>query len=451
MDAPLQADLSERELEILRQVATGASNKEIAAQLFISSNTVKVHLRNIFAKIGAASRTEAAMYAVRIGLVQGVPSTLLPEEASTSYPPVPEQAAAASVEPFPPRRLWPRWLTPVIAILLIGLGGLAFALGRTSSPQTTPAVFNPPAATATAIPRWQVLAPMLTPRQGLALVAFDNQLYAIAGETSQGITGILEVYNPDADTWIALKSKPIPVTEISAALVNGRLYVPGGRVGAAAHEITAQLEIYDPAVDQWYTGASLPHPICAYALQAFEGRLYLFGGWDGTQYLSSVYMYDPALDSWQTRTPMPTARAFSGAASAGGKIYVIGGQAGESPLDVNEIYTPARDGAEGISPWEMGFPIPDARLGFQSITIADTIYVLGGSSQANNSYGLIYIPQSDTWQSIEASPTPLGANFGLSSIGPQLYLVGGEIEAAISDQNLAYQALITLSIPIIIK
>src|SRR5512135_1572523 len=67
---PESNDLSEREREILRLVATGTSNKEIAQSLFISSNTVKVHLRNIFAKIGAASRTEAAMYAVRLKLVQ---------------------------------------------------------------------------------------------------------------------------------------------------------------------------------------------------------------------------------------------------------------------------------------------------------------------------------------------------------------------------------------------
>src|SRR3712207_5916382 len=65
----IDVQLSEREREILRLVASGLSNQQIAGELDISANTVKVHLRNIFGKIGAASRTEATMYAVRSGIV----------------------------------------------------------------------------------------------------------------------------------------------------------------------------------------------------------------------------------------------------------------------------------------------------------------------------------------------------------------------------------------------
>jgi two-component system NarL family response regulator len=57
--------LTSRELEVLRLVAKGMSNREIAEQLFISENTVKNHVRNILEKLHLHSRMEAVMYAMR--------------------------------------------------------------------------------------------------------------------------------------------------------------------------------------------------------------------------------------------------------------------------------------------------------------------------------------------------------------------------------------------------
>jgi DNA-binding NarL/FixJ family response regulator len=62
--------LTDRELEVLRLVARGLANKEIAHQLFISENTVKNHVRNILEKLQLHSRMEAAMYAVRENLLE---------------------------------------------------------------------------------------------------------------------------------------------------------------------------------------------------------------------------------------------------------------------------------------------------------------------------------------------------------------------------------------------
>ena len=61
--------LTEREVEVLRLVVAGLRNKEIAADLGISENTTKFHLRNILEKLHAGSRTEVAARAVREGLV----------------------------------------------------------------------------------------------------------------------------------------------------------------------------------------------------------------------------------------------------------------------------------------------------------------------------------------------------------------------------------------------
>jgi DNA-binding NarL/FixJ family response regulator len=62
--------LSQREVEVLRHIAGGNRNKDIAEQLFISEETVKVHMKHIMEKLGASDRTQAMAIAVRRGIIQ---------------------------------------------------------------------------------------------------------------------------------------------------------------------------------------------------------------------------------------------------------------------------------------------------------------------------------------------------------------------------------------------
>jgi DNA-binding NarL/FixJ family response regulator len=65
-----RAQLTSRELEVLRLVGEGRSNKEIAAELLISERTARTHVSNILGKLGLSSRTQAALWAVREGLIE---------------------------------------------------------------------------------------------------------------------------------------------------------------------------------------------------------------------------------------------------------------------------------------------------------------------------------------------------------------------------------------------
>ena len=69
--APPVEPLTDRELEVLALVGRGRSNKEIATDLGITERTARTHVSNILGKLGLASRTQAALYAVDRKLVSG--------------------------------------------------------------------------------------------------------------------------------------------------------------------------------------------------------------------------------------------------------------------------------------------------------------------------------------------------------------------------------------------
>lgn len=69
LSADVEVPLTQRESEVLRQLALGLTNKEIAAALHISYETVKEHVQHILRKVGVSDRTQAAVWAVRQGLV----------------------------------------------------------------------------------------------------------------------------------------------------------------------------------------------------------------------------------------------------------------------------------------------------------------------------------------------------------------------------------------------
>lgn len=415
-------DLTERERQILQLLASGASNKEIAQTLFITANTVKVHLRNIFAKIGVTSRTEAAIYALR-----------------ENFPPPVESAPAPppEVENSSPLKTSRRFGWPGLALLAIFL--LAVSLAALFWGQKNPS----PQSLATAAPtasRWQALAELPTARSGLALASYENQIYAIAGQTASGVTGMAEKYDVATDSWELLPPKPLAVADVAAAVIGGKIYLPGGRL--ASGEVTDLVEVYDPRLAAWESSASLPVALSGYALAAFEGKLYLFGGWDGQKFRASVYEYDPGQDQWAEKTPMPTARGFSAAALAGGKIYVMGGTAGGRALAVNEEYSPERDS------WLGRAALPAGRSALAAASIADIIYVVGGEGQAGVSLSpLQYIHQQNQWQAFEGPPSENWSRLGLAAFQTHLYGMGGHLDKIVSAQNLSYQAIYTIMLP----
>ena len=439
---PDTVELSEREQDVLRLVATGASNKEIAQKLFISANTVKVHLRNIYAKIGVTSRTEAAMYAVNTGYVASPGVMAGTGERHSAMGEARFDDGQAGVRRPPLGIAWSMWgLIVFVLVVVIGITGYLIIDNTTRVPEQ----FSSPAD----IPRWQLMAEMPTPRFGLAVTSIGAQLYAFAGETETGITGVVERYDPEANTWFELQTKPTPVVDVGAVVIGGKVYIPGGRT--VDGHVTDVMEIYDPRTNEWAEGANMIKGLSAYGLIDFEGKIYLFGGWDGQNFVSQVYEYDPGQDAWREVDPMPTARGYVGTVSAGDRIFVLGGTDGDEIFNVNEVFVPALAVGQN-DPWSTSTALPEGLYGMGATSIADILYVIGGESEQPREFSsLAFFPREEEWRVVDDPQEAIGVHLGAVSLGTQLFTIGGKINSVPTGHNQVYQAIYTVSIPVIVK
>jgi len=395
-----QNKLSDREIQILELVAEGLTNREIAQTLMISPNTVKAHLSNIFEKLAVASRTEATVYAIEHGIVD-VPGV--------------EEAAG-----HPQRLIWNQlrkyiWvLIPMILLVLLFLVTLLSNVLMPSPQSDLPGIDE-------SSERWQERVPMPEYRSKLAAAAYNGEIYAIAGETLQGVSASVLRYSPEENIWTPLEDKPTPVSDIQAAMIGEKIYVPGGTLSDGSP--TDILEIYDPRRDQWERGTALPKPLSSYALTDFEGLLYLFGGWDGEKAIPDVLIYDPASDSWRKGTPMTHPRYDAGAVSLIDKIILLGGRDEDTIFQSGEVYYPTRD-VNDEKAWEAFVDLPSPRADFGVASIYDAVYVIGGETgDAHMSGGSGYILTNGAWLELPINQEYVNSESILIPLGNILVLL----------------------------
>ena len=427
--------LSDREMEIVRLLATGATNHEIARELFISVNTVKVHLRNVYTKLEVNSRTEATMVAVREGWVE-VPRTD-DEAEEESLEGVPSALSSRALPRLPkPARVSPaKQVALLVATLLaVGILFLPQVLQGGSNGEAEDPIGSVFPTTISGVPasRWNTRAQMPTPRTDLAVVVHDGQIYAIGGVGDDGVVAKVEVYDPQAEAWTSRRSKPTPVGFVSAVAVGDRIYVPGG-IGAGVQPQNV-LEVYDPIADRWESRAPMPEPLGAYGLAVYDEQIYLFGGRGRQGYSAAVYRYDPQADRWETLEPMDRPRGLLGAAALGERIYVVGGYDGVTEFKTCDAYDPT------AGTWSPCSPMALRRGGLALVAIREKLYAIGGGRTGYLAFNESYDPRIDAWTRFETPVIGQWQGLGAGFVFPYIYAIGGWNGDYLS-VNEAYQAL----------
>lgn len=437
--------LSDRELDVLKRLAAGESNKAIADGLSISPYTVKTHLRNIYSKLGVSTRTEAMTVALQQGVLTvpgGVdaPHEEAPDVAARPVAAVAVPSNGATPAVFPPAapaapgahaHRWRTLSLALLALLLLTAAAFAFVQWREG-------VFTPPAAPYVEQPlgetRWLSSRPLAEGRAGRAAAAVGLDVYAIGGETASGASGAVSVFDTKAREWRMAADKPTAVTEATAAELFGEIYVPGGAL--ADGQPTAIVEAYSPAQDAWRRVASLPEPVAGGLAVADAGFLYLIGGRNAAGALPAVYLYDPGADSWRPLAPLPAARAAAAGGALTGRLYVVGGTDGTAAQRSCFIYDPPAD------TWDTCPDMIRPRVDAGATVLLNKLYVIGGTLGDEPGNGEVYDPNSRAWTVLNAPPdiTAWSAP-GVTHVETRIYALGGRRGDALSDATLVYAPL----------
>jgi len=436
--------LSERESEILRLVATGASNKEIAQTLYISTNTVKVHLRNIFTKIEVASRTEAAMYAVNSGLIPGhqVAKDLSPGmvlEYEHEILPLERESKASLFARLRGIITQHQLIAAVFSgLVLLLLIALIFQLLPSDEPVISESQTKA---------NWVSLERMPTARSGLASVVFKNEIFALGGENDEGILDKFEVFTPETGKWKSDAPMPWAATDIQAGVIGNKIYIPGGRLSSG--DVSSTLSIFDPLSGEWTRGANLPVPVNGYALAVFDDVLYLFGGWDGQQFLDTVFQYDPVVDEWSEWSKMNLPRADAAAVVIDDEIHLMGGYNKDGTLDLYQVYAPFQENSE-LNPWRQEASLPEPRSGMGAAAVIDVIYLVGGLGNGESTlqtWG--YLTKTKEWLKIPAVADENISKIRLVLLDTEIYALGGQVGQQATDALKSFQVLYITVLPFV--
>lgn len=422
--------LSDRECEILQLVSQGKSNKQIAADLFISINTVKVHLSNIFQKIQVSSRTEATLYAIEHGICSNPVLGFNSAENLLSTD-INKFDQANKQQPLTRLQIF----LLILTVIVIGSVSIFF-INRTLRSEENGMLSE------LNNNRWVQMQDLPFSTSYAASTTYNSQIFLIGGVTDGEASGKIRSFDFQSEHWKVLTDKLTPVSNVNAVVLSEKIYVPGGIT--AGGKTTAVLEVYDPRNDTWSSLAPLPAPLSDYALEVFEGKLYIFGGRNQNIYSDRIYSYDPVIDRWTEESFFIDKRAYFDSAQWGGKIYLVGGFNGTESLNLVESYIPSRSGV-GENPLSLEPILPEPALNCKAEQLVDTLFVICPYTITKLS------PNGNSWI-LESVPNDFlpGPGFTAVNFNNNLYIMGGINAAEQSTPFFGkFQALYSIVLPIL--
>lgn len=244
---------------------------------------------------------------------------------------------------------------------------------------------------------WEVKSPMPTPRKNFAMLLVDNEIYCLGGITANGPTNKVEIYNIETDTWRSGKDLTSSKGYIDGAFYNDNIYLFGGASDENLSP-TNTISKYNIKTqsEELLDNVSLPIDLMGYSLIQNGDKVYITGGSTKGDFISdSVFMYNLLTNNFDEIGKLNTARRHHSSILYKNQILTFGGEISESnsfeTIDKTEIFDlNSNISSENIS-------MDSSRKLFATQTIDDKLYIIGGSNKKNTSlsdistYNLEYI------------------------------------------------------------
>jgi uncharacterized protein (TIGR03437 family) len=259
---------------------------------------------------------------------------------------------------------------------------------------------------------WATLAPMPSARQEVSTAVLDGKIYVIAGYDASGRdSNLVEVYDPQNNSWTSAATLPIATNHNAAAVAAGKLYAFGG-TSNRTFVYNGQSNSWSDVAPMIFQHGNTP------SVGVINDKIYVAGGTGPGMNQSEVEVYDPAANRWTQLASMNVPRNHTAGGVINGKLYVAGGRGSASSANALEVYDPQNN------TWTRLPDMPTGRSGIGAGVVNGELYVFGGELPRLFSEVEVYNPLTNLWQPLPPMPTPRHGLFG-SVIGNAIYLPAG--------------------------
>ncbi|HUN22171.1 MAG TPA: LuxR C-terminal-related transcriptional regulator [Anaerolineales bacterium] len=403
---PIQSaeGLTERERELLRLVATGASNKEIATQLFISVNTVKVHLRNIFTKIGVLSRTEATLWAIEHKIVEapGGDSKESAEQALLAL-----QAQLAELEELTEqqkqemlarleqeRQQWAETAEQV--------RHAQQSAEKTAQAEQSARLQAEARASAEQSARRKFVRQLLVVAVAVLLLVGIMTGYALwsaqqaTQRTNQAVSAL---QTAEAERWSKLPALPVEIRQPLLAYAPNQQGIYVLETSPTTESANVHVLRYDNNGSAWLPMPNLPATIAAGSAYALNNQLFVASQ-------NAHWVFDPATQAWSTADSLPQLQGEPRVAVASGTVWLLDRASGEIWRKGNED-------------WQVMGQLPDGQVATQWVSDGShLLYFALQNAESGEVYQTVAGDDLD-WQLLQGD---LPATTQISALANELYL-----------------------------